>query len=95
MAINPANNTQDDRSRRLKQAYDSLNLSQDVPARLRATAEKILPFVPRRVESAFLSGVYNDHECARGGGMPGLPSPRRFQGALLLVRASLVKHSYA
>ena len=86
-----ATNTPDDRSRRLKKAYDSLSLSQDVPARLRATAEKILPFVPSRVGSAFLSGVYNQgrsQHFSRGGGiiMP-VPSPRRFQGAVLLVCA--------
>ena len=81
-----AANAQDDRSRRLKKAYDRLSLSQDVPARLRATAEKIVPFVPRRVESAFLSGVFN-HECSSGGGVP-LPSPRLFEGAVLLVCAS-------
>ena len=79
------NAQQDDRRERLKQACDSLRLSQDVPARLRATAEKIIPFVPRRVESAFLSGVF-DHEFS-GGAVP-MPSPRRFQGAVLLVRDS-------
>ena len=79
------NAQQDDRRERLKQACDSsLRLSQDVPARLRATAEKIIPFVPRRVESAFLSGVF-DHEFS-GGAVP-MPSPRRFQGAVLLVGA--------
>ena len=83
-----AANAQDDRSRRLKKAYDRLSLSQDVPARLRATAEKIVPFVPRRVESAFLSGVYNHDECSSGGGVVPLPSPRLFEGAVLLVRAS-------
>ena len=86
------NNQQDDRSRRLKQVYDSLSLSQDVPARLRATAEKIVPFVPRRVESAFLSGVFN-HESSGGGVIP-LISPRRFQGVVLLVCASYQQHPY-